>query len=198
MAKLDTEQLYLPQLTTVQPKNEQFLPIYSTPLQELKKKSRIIVVVPQESVSFGMLSLSDIFGGEGLEAGSTISLVKQLSARGENSPGLLVLNPNEVYFSHEFKRTLTNRAWQDRPRDSIAHPPHYIDNKWNRIPGNETTENHIQFVLDKILLNEQYVAADAKIDFIGLMVGGDKLLQHLNANCKFTYHFSEPPSNISR
>jgi hypothetical protein len=186
MAKLNMEQLYLPQLSTVQPKNEQFLPIYATPLEELKKKSRIIVVIPQESLNFGILSLSDIFSGAGLEAGSAISLVKQLSARGGDSPGLIVLNPNEMYFSHEFKRPMTNQGWLDRTRESIAHPAHYIDKKWNRVPGNETPEKHIQFVLEKLILNERFVSADAKVDFVGLMIGGEKLLEYLNTNCKFT------------
>jgi hypothetical protein len=184
MESLNMQQLYLPQMATQQPKDEQFLPIYVSSLDELKYKSRILVVVPGQLSEFGTWSYRDMFDETGIEFGSAVSLARILAERGRSSPGLIILNPNETYYSHQLNRPFTLQGWQDRPRPSSLHPMPVVDNKWNRVPGNASAEEHVQFVFEKILLSKKYVQSDCKIDIIGMMEGGRMAMAYLDRNCK--------------
>jgi hypothetical protein len=185
MTSLDIQLLYLPQMVLEQPVNQQHLPIYITLLNELNEKSRLIVVIPGQNTELGMWSTQDILGESGIEAGSAISLVRILKDLGRNAPGMIVLNPNETYFSHELSRPLTLQGWQDRPRMSALHPMPVVDNTWNRIPGNESAERHIQSVLENLVNCEKYVRPDCKIDIVGLMNGGNMVMEYLDRNCSY-------------
>src|ERR1700759_1475442 len=82
MTSLGTQLLYLPQMTLEQPVNQQNLPIYTTLLNDMNEKSRLIVVIPCQNAELGMWSIQDILGESGIEAGSAISLVRMLSEQG--------------------------------------------------------------------------------------------------------------------
>jgi hypothetical protein len=186
MTSLNMQLLYMPHMALEQPVGQPYMPIYTTPLKELSKKTRLVVVVPCQNVELGLWSVHDIFGDLGIESGSAISLVRMLNECERDSPGLIILNPNETYFSHEFNRPLTLQGWQDRPRISALHPMPVVDSKWNRIPGHESVENHIQSVLENLIDNEKYVQPNCKIDVVGLMEGGNKAMEYLDHNCSYT------------
>jgi hypothetical protein len=185
MLQLDMSLLALPQLILTKPYNGPYMPIYITKPELLKSKNRVLVVVPDYSCELGLWDNSGILSEPGLEAGSAISLVRLLEEHGNDAPGLIIMNPGELYFSHEANRGMTLQAWQNRPRASSSHPMPRIDDVWNRIPGNKFPEDHIPYVFDIIVNNKKYVRPDAKIDIITLVDGGLITLQYLDFNCLY-------------
>jgi hypothetical protein len=183
MTALNMSLLYLPQMTAAKPTTEQHLPIYTTNLEELKCKSRIVVVVPDNHSELGTWAFGDTLDEPGLEVGSAISLTRLIAWHEQNAPGLIIMNPGEMYFSHEFNRPMTLQAWQDRSRASPYHPMPRIDDQWNRIPGNESPEKHVQYVFENIVNNKKFANPDAKIDVIGVKDGGEIALAYLDETC---------------
>jgi Arb2 domain-containing protein len=190
MRKLNMSLLYLPQMTVVEPENEQYLPIYTTNLKELKSKTRVLIVIPDHQSKLGTWAFGDILDEPGMEAGSAISLVHLLKEREKDTPGLIIMNPGEMYFSHEFNRPMTLQAWQDRHRASPYHPMPIIHDQWNRIPNNESPEKHIQYVFEKVINSNEYVCPEAKIDIVGIKDGGEMVLAYLDQNCEYSHHHS--------
>jgi hypothetical protein len=180
MAKLDTPEFYLPQLTNVKPKTNH-VPIYATSTNKLKAKSRVIVVTNGQSQEFGCWSYRSVFGELGIESGSSVSLAKEISGKGD--VGLVVLNPSQLLYSHSMNRSLSLSSWRDRHRKSAVHPQHGVDDVQNRVEGNETPQSHIQFVFEKVLSDPEFVDSEAKIEVIGLLDGANDMLEFLNTNC---------------
>lgn len=192
--------LYLPQLVGRKPVAPH-IPIIATPAKALRTRQRVVIVINDEFQDLGILSCQALEDEAGLKGGSVVALVEELlnSARsmsigaeeagtasdgvGENSsiPGLIVLNPGQLLYSHSRNEAMSTRAWRARNVASIAHPPVVMD-KTNYVPGNETPEQHVAFVFNEVIANARFVHPDAELYIIGMQARGDLVLAYLNKN----------------
>ena len=117
--------LYLPHLSTEKPyAQEQQMKILTTEQSALQKKKRVIVVMNEGKQDLGIWSYR-ILGNDNIDAGSCVSLVKELDKRGEayEAPGLIVMNPGQLCYSYRLGQSMTNSSWEALPRQSAVHRP---------------------------------------------------------------------------
>jgi hypothetical protein len=185
METLGFKQLYLPELTLEKPKNAQHLPVLITDPEVLKTKSRILVIIPSQQSGLGWLNSGRIFSEEGIESGSILPLARHIKSAGEAAPGLIITNPNELYFSWKTGQPLSNREWMCLPKTSLWHPSPEILGKYNRIPENITAEQHVRFIFEKLLASYSGIRSDAKLDIIAIADATELVIPYLNNSCKF-------------
>lgn len=100
------------------------------------------------------------------------------------TPGLVVLNPGQLFYSHRLDKAMTKQSWDSQPRKSGIHPIPRIDPVFNKIQGNRTVDEHVKTSFDKILNDSEWVAPDANIYLVGIGNGGDAMLRVLSKECK--------------
>lgn len=178
--------------------NSPHVAIYCTPLEELKKKHRVIVVINDEEQELGVFAYRLIFAANqhededkdeekhenegGINAGSVAgfvaSVVERCGAAGEEEvPGIVVLNPGELLYSHGQNRTVTRRAWWALPRPSMLHPATRVDERYNTIEGHRDPKEHITSVFDAIVTNRDIIAPGTEIYIVGNDGGAVALLE---------------------
>lgn len=187
MTRLCIPPLYLPQLGTTKPM-EQHVPIYATPPDILKTKRRILIVMNNSDSDLGVWSYRIALGEGSITSGTCISLVEEIKRRADGNPdlepGILILNPGELIYSHRKMAAMTYSAWLGQPRSSAVHPANIIHPEYNLVPGNKTSAEHLAFVFDRILGNPDFVSENAEFYLVGLMDGARDILEHLNQHCK--------------
>ena len=132
----------------------------------------------------------------GIYTGSAVSLVRSLRRRAEERasrsstsveeemPGVIVMNPGQLLYSYRRGCAMTPMSWDAMPRKSCVYPAPRIDDKWNRVDGNEGIKEHVIFVFEKVLGDETFVRKDAALYIIGLCDGGEEVVKYLESNCK--------------
>lgn len=76
---------------------------------------------------------------------------------------------------------MTLRTWQALPRRSAVHMPMRLDMVKNRVPGNEDSERHVEYLFRKVL--PELLKKDAAVDVIGIGDGATEAVKFLDANC---------------
>ncbi|KAK8156011.1 hypothetical protein IWX90DRAFT_480974 [Phyllosticta citrichinensis] len=97
------------------------------------------------------------------------------------TPGLVVLNPGQLLYSHRLDKSMTRQSWNSQPRKTAMHPVPGYDTEFNTIPGNRTVAEHVKFVFDNIINNPEWVSRDANVYIIGNGNGGDAVLDFLDS-----------------
>ncbi|KAF2146247.1 uncharacterized protein K452DRAFT_355671 [Aplosporella prunicola CBS 121167] len=95
-------------------------------------------------------------------------------------PGLVVLNPGQLLYSHLENKAMTNTSWDAKPRPSSVHQQSPVNPEFNKTKGHESVLEHVKSVFDSILADEDWVASDAELYVIGLRCGGDAVVQLLS------------------
>ena len=128
-------------------------------------------------------------GGPGaITRGSAVDFFKALqgqasSVEDTSAPGVVIANPGQLLWWRGGKRAVSFVSWHSLPRKSAVHGPMRIDDVKNRVPGNESLENHVRYVFDEVMA--KMTNEDAQIDVIGLSDGGSMAMKFLNDNCEF-------------
>lgn len=99
------------------------------------------------------------------------------------APGLIILNPSQLLYSHKHNQAMTLRSWSAMPRKSIAHDMIRIHDS-NSIPGHLTPKAHIKTVFDELLYNPTRTAADTELSIIAIENSTEALLSILAEDCK--------------
>lgn len=99
-------------------------------------------------------------------------------------PGVVILNPGQTLYSYKKGCAVTLMSWDAMPRKSCVYPAPRVDDKWNRIAGNEGIAEHIEFVFERLLGDAEFVRKDAELYFVGLGDGGEELVKHLEGDCE--------------
>lgn len=187
MTKLSIPPLYLPQLGMTKPR-EPHIPIYATHPDILRTKQRILIIVNNSDSDLGIWSYRIVHGEGGITSGTCVSLVEEIKRRvggnPDHEPGILILNPGELIYSHRKMAAMTYTAWLGQPRPSAIHPANIIHPEYNLVPGNKTSTEHLAFIFDKILENPDFVSENAEFYLVGLIDGARDILEHLNQHCK--------------
>jgi len=93
-------------------------------------------------------------------------------------PGIVILNPGELLFSHIEDRPMSQATWLARPKKNAVNEVYKIDEEYNRVPGHETPEAHIRSVFEHVIPN--ITRGDVRLYFVGLSDGGEHMLKFLD------------------
>ncbi|KIW07745.1 uncharacterized protein PV09_01675 [Verruconis gallopava] len=181
MERLGAPALYLPQMTTEDPK-EPCVPIFATRQADLKTKQTVIVIVNDFIQDLGVWAYRTI-NDQGFDVGSCAGTLKSLKRRAgstETEPGLVVLNPGQCYYSHREKRALSHASWEALPRKSLFHPAIKVHEAHNLIPGSRDGREHIATAFAKVINNAAYVSENANLFVVGIGQGTTGVLSYLD------------------
>ncbi|KAF2626006.1 hypothetical protein BU25DRAFT_472829 [Macroventuria anomochaeta] len=201
LSKLGIKQLYFPQLTTAKP-NGPHIPILAPPLDVLKTRKRIVVIINDALQDLGILAYRQLQRELGVNGGSVINFAKEMIKRSaladnvENPeatqnifddgagvkddneiPGLIAMNTGQLLYSHKYNRTMTTRSWYALPRKSIVHDHIRIHDQENYVEGHRDPTEHIKSVFDQLLCNTDHVAPDAEVYIVAIEGGAGKVLE---------------------
>jgi len=191
MIALGCPPLYLPHMTASKPDGkEPHLAIYCTPRETLKEKKDIIVIANNSGTDLGVWSYRHLLRSGGLDGGSCISLAKALQAgtsaftrfdaNRTDTPGLVILNPGQLLYSHRQASAQTHTSWVAQPRASAAHPPPRIHPTHNVIHGHASPDAHVATVFAALLRNPAFVSPAARLYIVGLADGARAVLACLD------------------
>lgn len=169
----------------------QHVPILAT--SSLETQSRVIVVFGEPVQDLGIWAYRAIGGDEGINAGSAVDFAKRVLGDPEEgkkakvnndetkaTPGLILTNPGQLVWYCNGERAVSLPTWYALPRRYAVDPPMKM-NIQNKIPGNETWQDHITYVFEEVLAKQ--VSKTAKIDIIGLAEGGLGAIRYLAEHC---------------
>ncbi|GIZ38689.1 hypothetical protein CKM354_000209600 [Cercospora kikuchii] len=162
--------------------------VLTTNVSELAQKRDIIIIVGESGQDRGVWAWRIVQREGGIDGGSLTGLASKVVARvaqptegmgrldqGEQvqtdgqkleAPGIIVLNPGQLLYSHGLGRNLTVASWQSRPRPTATSEPYKVEPKHNSIPGHETPHKHVQTTFRNIL--PQIIAEDARLHIIAI------------------------------
>ncbi|TKA74246.1 hypothetical protein B0A55_05684 [Friedmanniomyces simplex] len=176
--------------------------ILATELEALREKREVLVVVNEHMQDLGIWAYRLLMGEAGIEGGSAVGLVKKLQGwqsttvevaiknlkldginqksteDGANSPGVIILNPGELLYSHKLNRSMSQATWLARPMTSAIGEATRIDEVHNRVPGHETSEAHVRTMLEHIV--PAITSEEVRLFFVGLSDGSEHLLKYLD------------------
>ncbi|KAK2867998.1 hypothetical protein FQN49_003260 [Arthroderma sp. PD_2] len=104
------------------------------------------------------------------------------------APGLILTNPGQLVWHCAGERAISLPTWLALPRKHAVEPPMKMSIR-NKIPNNETWQDHVTYVFDEVL--GKLASSDAKIDIIGLAEGSLAAVRYL------AEHWSTWKSRIS-
>lgn len=174
-------------------RKEQNVPILVS--TNLSKASRIIVVFGEPNQDLGIWAYRCI-GADGINAGSAVPLAEyvlhqQSSHEEETSErrkpssdtALVIANTGQLIWHAAGRKAITLPNWMALTRRSAVDPPPRMTYR-NKIPDNESWQDHVECVFDEILAARgKLVRADAKIDVVGIAEGGLGAVRYLRSEC---------------
>lgn len=192
LAALNIKPFYLPQLTTDEPVNEASLPILMSPPEKMRKCEQVILINNSIQDDLGIFSYRIATHEGGIEAGSVISLIRNVLKRASPdgdphnpaAPGFIILNPGQLLYSYRQERAMTTPSWNALPRASGVHDGTRIHPTLNRMDGNHDAQAHVNFVFENVISNNRIVSRDAYIFCIARDLGAEHLAEYLDKNCK--------------
>lgn len=190
--------------------NSQHVPILTSPA--FQSQSRLIVVFGEPTQDLGIWTYR-VISKEGINIGSAVDFVtavlddsnscrdaghqtpntntnasKDQNHVSSSSPragtGFILTNPGQLVWHCAKERAISLPTWHALPRRNAVEPPMRMTFR-NKIPGNETWQDHITYVFEEVL--GKLAAPDVKIDVIGLAEGGLGAVRYLAEHCTFYF-----------
>ncbi|KAK2808976.1 hypothetical protein FQN50_004250 [Emmonsiellopsis sp. PD_5] len=181
------------------------VPILTSP--SLSTQSRVIVVFGEPVQDLGIWAYR-VIGSEGINIGSAVNFATAVLGDSSNKsksktpeqpnghdttttrstpppPGLILTNPGQLVWHCGTERAISLPMWHALPRRYAVEPPMKMSFR-NKIPGNESWQDHVTYVFEEVL--GKLVAPDAKIDIIGLAEGGLAAVRYLAEHCMWPLH----------
>ena len=126
----------------------------------------------------GALAMRVVNGCGGIDKGSLVSIVREIkkqrsSPSDENSPGIIIANPAELWWWPEGKRALDIPRRNRVPMMSAVHLRRLDDDRVNKIPQNDTPLRHTEYMFKHVF--GYLITKDAKVDIIGIGNGSDAI-----------------------
>ncbi|KAF7184939.1 hypothetical protein HII31_13751 [Pseudocercospora fuligena] len=158
---------------------EPHVSILCTKVSELKKKHDIVVIIGEASEDAGIWAWRVAGKEGGIESGSAIGVAARLQSFGQGmrdddfedereepevranqvgkesekdtTPGLIVLNPGQLLYSHEMNKNMTHTSWLHRRRPHALSDPCVIDPMHNRVKSHQDAETHLHTCFEHVL-----------------------------------------------
>ncbi|KAI1947238.1 hypothetical protein LOZ12_000791 [Ophidiomyces ophidiicola] len=165
----------------------QHVPILAT--SSLGNQTRLIVVFGEPTQDLGIWAYRTI-GNEGINVGSAVDFAKSIirneadtsstkKDQRDTDSGLILTNPGQLVWHCGGERAVSLPTWNALPMRYAVDPPMRMGPQ-NKIPGNETWQDHITYVFEHVL--DKMTPKTAKIDIIGLAEGGLGAIRYLAEN----------------
>ena len=202
LAALGIHKVYLPDYSKTKP-NGPHIPILAPSPEVLKTRTRIIVIINDQNQDLGILAYRQLQFEKGLIGGSVAGFVKDVIQRStfnhdseqsfedgasicneDQAPGIVVLNPGQLLYSHKHNKAMNLRSWSAMPRKSCMHEMIKIHEEENGIAGHRTPVEHIKSVLTEVIYNSDRVSDDAEIYFIAIESGAQHMVEALGEDCE--------------
>ncbi|KAE8147547.1 Arb2 domain-containing protein [Aspergillus avenaceus] len=159
----------------------------------LSSATRIIVVIGEPIQDLGVWAYRSV-GEDSIDGGTAVSLAKAIFRPGTDKEGdtdpkgkreetaLILANTGQLIWHCGARKAMTLTSWTSFPRPSAVDPPLMMTGR-NKVPKNESWEEHIMCVFDEILASRGHlVRKDAKVDVIGVADGGLGVIRYLSDN----------------
>ncbi|EME86802.1 uncharacterized protein MYCFIDRAFT_77379 [Pseudocercospora fijiensis CIRAD86] len=158
---------------------EPHVSILCTKVSELKKKHDIVVVIGEAKEDPGIWGWRVAGKEGGIESGSVVGLAARLQSFGQcmrdddfedereepevranqvgedcerdPTPGLIVLNPGQLVYSHDMNKNMTLTSWSNRRRAHALSDPYAIDKVHNRVKSHQDPETHLHTCFEHVL-----------------------------------------------
>lgn len=154
----------------------------------LKSAKRIIILFYENNQDLGVLAHRIIGGKGGINEGSVINMVKHIQGRGsedgDEAPGIIIANMGQLRWWRKGQKAVTQMTWFALPQKSAVDPPYRFDPIANTIPGNRTTDEHVEYIFNHVV--KDLAGKDAKLDIIGVSEGAVKVAAFLEKDENFT------------
>ncbi|KAK5112418.1 hypothetical protein LTR85_011527 [Meristemomyces frigidus] len=109
--------------------------------------------------------------------------------RKENdTPGLIILNPGQLIYSHQLNESMAQPTWMARPKKTAIDDHIRIDPVHNRVPGHENPDAHVSSVFEHVI--RKITREDVRLYVVGLSEGGEAVLKYLDS--KFMANTQDP------
>ncbi|OAX79590.1 hypothetical protein ACJ72_06094 [Emergomyces africanus] len=189
--------------------NAQHVPILTSPV--IQSQARLIVVFGEPTQDLGIWAYR-VIGKEGINIGSAVNFATAVLGDSESrksahpqtinmnasntqnhdhshssrvGTGLILTNPGQLIWHCAKEKAVSLPMWHALPRRNAVEPPMRMTFR-NKIPGNESWQDHITYVFEEVL--GKLAAPDVKIDIIGLAEGGLGAVRYLAEHCMFYLH----------
>jgi hypothetical protein len=104
---------------------------------------------------------------------SSISTASTLITGGD-APGVLILNPGQLLYSHLHGKNMGYKTWSARTRSTAISPGFKIHKDFNHIKGHIDADEHINTVFDKVL--PQIINRAARLHVVGITDGAERFV----------------------
>ena len=101
-----------------------------------------------------------------------------VSTTTDRVPGIVMLNPGQLLYSHELNHCMTQVTWWARPKSSAIGDHYQINETHNRVPGHRTPEEHISTVFEHVL--HQLLKDDVRLWIVGIADGAENFIEYMN------------------
>jgi hypothetical protein len=158
---------------------------------DLNKRKELYLVVGDSKEDLGVFSRKAMMTEYGVFHGTVLGLVRRVRSAAmpdgsdaqakipeSDLPGVVVLNPGETLWPHKEKECMTAVTWADRERDNGFSVTYKVTDPFNRIPGHENAERHVEHCLASFL---NYAAApNTRVNIIAVGDASQHVLAYLN------------------
>ncbi|KAK5717165.1 hypothetical protein LTR15_009054 [Elasticomyces elasticus] len=99
-------------------------------------------------------------------------------ASDDNTPGVIIMNPGELLYSHILNRSMSQATWLARGKSSAIGTNYMVHDVHNRVYRHEAPEAHVRSVLEYFI--PSVTCEDVRLFFVGISQGGEHLLNCLD------------------
>ncbi|KAJ8060768.1 hypothetical protein OCU04_011072 [Sclerotinia nivalis] len=140
----------------------------------LSTASRVIILFYEPKDDIGVFAHRVLGGAGGINAGSAVNMVKYIQEKGacpgeSEPPAIILANMGQIYWYRRGQKAVTLVTWSALPQSSCVEKTVRLDAIKNTVPGNRTTDEHIDYIFNHVI--EELMPKVAKIDVIGVSEG---------------------------
>ena len=97
----------------------------------------------------------------------------------DDIPGVIILNPGQLLYSHELNKVMSLNSWYARAKCSAVGGTYVINDNHNKMPGHKNAKEHVYTIFDHVL--PKLIDSKAKLFVIGITDGAENFINYMQA-----------------